>query len=58
MRHGFAGMAMDMDLNGAVVMMMTMEMHADAPQPPQHMRAWRHLQTRMAQDLQAAKTVR
>src|SRR6476646_490168 len=39
MRHGFAGMAVRMDMDGAVVMTVLVKMHALAPQLPQHMAA-------------------
>src|SRR5262245_50909575 len=39
MRRGFAGMAMGMEMHRAVVMAVPVEMHAVAPQSPQHMRA-------------------
>ena len=39
MRDGFAGMAVGMDVHRAVAMIVTMKMHAVAPQPPQHMGA-------------------
>src|SRR3954452_21115191 len=39
MRDGFVGMAVQMDVPGAVAMAMAVEMHAVAPQPPEHMKA-------------------
>ena len=39
MRNGFGAMAVNMKMRGAVAMPMLMEMHAIAPQSPQHMRA-------------------
>ena len=39
MRRGFAGMAMGVEMHGAVAMAVFVEMHPVAPQPPQHMRA-------------------
>src|SRR5437879_12459814 len=38
MRAGFAGMAVGMEMHRAVAMAVLVEMHAVAPQPPQHMR--------------------
>ena len=39
MRHAFAGMAVGVEMNRAVVMAVRVDMHAVAPQPPQQMRA-------------------
>src|SRR5207244_13167356 len=39
MRHGVASVAVGVKMHGAIVMTVAMEMHAVAPQPPQHMRA-------------------
>jgi hypothetical protein len=36
-RRGFAGMAVRVEVRGAVVVAVLMEMHAVAPQPPQYM---------------------
>ena len=39
MRRGFARVAVGVEMHRAVAMTMPVEMHAVAPQPPQHMRA-------------------
>ena len=39
MRQHVAGMAVGVEVNGAIGMAVTVEMHAVAPQPPQHMAA-------------------
>jgi hypothetical protein len=42
MRRGFAGMAVRVNMHGAVAMAVLVEMHAVAPQPPQHVSAETH----------------
>ena len=37
--NGFIGMAVEVDVPAAVAMAVAVEMHAVAPQPPQHMNA-------------------
>ena len=39
MRDGFAGMAVGVDMDGPVLVAMSVKMNPVAPQPPQHMRA-------------------
>ena len=39
MGYGFAGMAVEVDMHGAVAVAVPVKMYAVAPQPPQHMRA-------------------